>query len=65
VKNRMRVIRTSGSVRGGDGNIPAYSAERELHVAALGQSAVAGIAIHLQDALEAVEMGDRPLGFAV
>jgi hypothetical protein len=27
VKNRMRVIRSSGSVRGGDGNIPAYSAE--------------------------------------
>jgi hypothetical protein len=25
-KNRMREIRTSGSVRGGDGNIPAYSA---------------------------------------
>jgi len=29
-KNRMRVIRTSGSVRGGDGNTPAYSARR-LH----------------------------------
>ena len=28
VKNRMRVIRSSGSVRGGDGNIPAYSARR-------------------------------------
>ena len=26
MKNRMREIRTSGSVRGGDGNIPAYSA---------------------------------------
>src|SRR6476646_1640604 len=26
VKNRMRGIRTSGSVRGGDGNIPTYSA---------------------------------------
>ena len=26
VKNRMREIRTYGSVRGGDGNIPAYSA---------------------------------------
>jgi len=26
VKNRMRVIRSSGSVRGGDGDIPAYSA---------------------------------------
>src|SRR3954465_5488464 len=27
LKNRMREIRTSGSVRGGDGNIPAYSAQ--------------------------------------
>ena len=27
LKNRMREICTSGSVRGGDGNIPAYSAE--------------------------------------
>jgi hypothetical protein len=26
VKNRMREICTSGSVRGGDGNIPTYSA---------------------------------------
>src|SRR6476469_808169 len=26
VKNRMRGIRTSGSVRGGDGNVPTYSA---------------------------------------
>jgi hypothetical protein len=28
VKNRMREIRSSGSVRGGAGNIPAYSAPR-------------------------------------
>src|SRR5205085_1799235 len=28
LKNRMREICTSGSVRGGDGTIPAYSAER-------------------------------------
>src|SRR3954453_19493921 len=27
LKNRMREICTSGSVRGGDGNIPAYSAQ--------------------------------------
>jgi len=27
VKNRMRVIRSSGSVRGGAGDIPAYSAQ--------------------------------------
>ena len=30
LKNRMREICTSGSVRGGDGNIPAYSAQRVL-----------------------------------
>ena len=30
MKNRMREIRTSGSVRGGAGDIPAYSAEGEL-----------------------------------
>src|SRR3954462_9824793 len=28
LKNRMREICTSGSVRGGDGNISAYSAQR-------------------------------------
>jgi len=28
VKNRMREFRTSGSVRGGDGDIPTYSADR-------------------------------------
>jgi hypothetical protein len=37
-------------------------AERKPDVAALGQLAVAGIAVDLQDALEAIEMGDRPLG---
>ena len=26
MKNRMRELRTFGSVRGGDGNIPTYSA---------------------------------------
>jgi hypothetical protein len=30
VKNRMRVIRSSGSVRGGAGNIPVYSAKGVL-----------------------------------
>jgi len=34
-------------------------------VATLGELGVAGIAIDLQDPLEAVEMGDRPLGLAV
>ena len=28
MKNRMREIRTSGSVRDGDGDIPVYSARR-------------------------------------
>jgi hypothetical protein len=40
-------------------------AECKLDVATLGQLAVAGIAIDLQDSLEALEMGDRALGFAV
>jgi hypothetical protein len=40
-------------------------AERKLDVATLGQLAVAGITVDLQDSLEALEMGDRPLGFAV
>ena len=40
-------------------------AEGELHVAALGEHPVAAIAIDLQDALEAGEVGDRPLGLAV
>jgi hypothetical protein len=40
-------------------------AECKLDVATLGQLAVAGIAIDLQDSLEALEMGDRVLGFAV
>jgi len=30
VKNRMREFCTSGSVRGGDGNVPAYSAAEAL-----------------------------------
>jgi hypothetical protein len=34
-------------------------------VATLGELGVAGIAIDLQDPLEAVEMGDRPLGLAI
>src|ERR1700746_2004869 len=36
VKNRMREICTSGSVRDGDGNAPIYSA---LHLPQLGQAA--------------------------
>ena len=40
-------------------------AEGELHLAALGEGAIAAIAVDLQDALEAGEMSDRPLGLAV
>ena len=29
MKNRMREIRTSGSVRDGDGNVPIYSAVKQ------------------------------------
>jgi hypothetical protein len=65
VKNRMRVIRTSGSVRGGDGNIPAYSAARQPDIARPGQSPESGIAVDLNDALELRQMGDWALGPAI
>lgn len=45
VKDRMRVIRSSGSVRGGDGNTPAYSAECELDLAAIGKHWVGVVTI--------------------
>ena len=32
MKNRMREICTSGSVRGGDGNVPTYSAVDALEL---------------------------------
>ena len=65
VKNRMRVIRSSGSVRGGAGDIPAYSAEGEAHIALLGERAIAGVAIDLENALEAGKMGYRLGSLAV
>src|SRR3984893_4620832 len=40
-------------------------AERKPDVAAIGQLTVAGIAIDLQNSLEALEVGDRPLSFAI
>jgi hypothetical protein len=40
-------------------------AEGKLDGIALGQDAVSGIAVHLQDAGEAIEMAERPLGLAV
>lgn len=65
VKNRMRVIRSSRSVRGGAGNVPAYSAECKLNLATLGELAIAGIAVDLQDPLEACTMGDWSVGFPI
>ena len=38
LRNRMREICTSGSVRGGGGNVPTYSARRLLHLAAVVQA---------------------------
>src|SRR6478609_3520283 len=40
-------------------------AERKADLAAIGQLTVAGITIDLQNSLEALEVGDRPLGLAV
>src|SRR6266704_7184402 len=53
VKNRMREFRTSGSVRGGDGDIPTYSAGdlghgRGLPVRGLIERPETGIAVSLQ-----------------
>jgi hypothetical protein len=49
VKNRMREIRSSGSVRGGAGNIPAYSAEGERD-RVVRQLLVRRVAVTLHDA---------------
>ena len=62
-KNRMREIRSSGSVRGGDGNIPAYSAGREPDVGA--ELLEAGIAVDLHHAFELCQMGGGTLGLAI
>lgn len=40
-------------------------AEGELDIAALSEHAIAAIAIDLQDALEAIEVRDRPISLAV
>jgi hypothetical protein len=36
-----------------------------LHVPTLGEGAIAAVSIHLQNAFEAGQMSDRPLGLAV
>jgi hypothetical protein len=61
----MRVIRSSGSVRGGAGNVPAYSAEGQLDLACFGEGTVSGIAVDLQDPTEALKMGHGTLGLAI
>jgi hypothetical protein len=38
-------------------------AKRQLDLATIGQLAVTGIAVDLQDTFEAFEMGDEPFGF--
>ena len=69
VKNRMRVIRSSGSVRGGDGNIPAYSArrfqDRACVAARVVELAIAAVGISLEDAAVAGQMGLRMLAGAI
>lgn len=69
MKNRMREIRTSGSVRDGDGDIPVYSAEgggdRPADAGRVVKPAVACIGIRLQHARPAAEMTLRMLGSSV
>ena len=61
VKNRMREFRTSGSVRGGDGDIPTYSAEGKRDgLARRGSNLlVGGITVALHDAAIALEQLQR------
>src|SRR4051794_27059285 len=59
LKNRMREICTSGSVRGGDGNIPAYSAQHGLGPPARAHRYLRGTA-----ALGDVEQSQGPLARA-
>lgn len=65
VKNRMREIRSSGSVRGGAGNIPAYSAEgggdRPLRARGIVELVVATVGVGLQNTGEAMKMTGRML----
>jgi hypothetical protein len=66
----MREIRSSGSVRGGAGNIPAYSArdlDQRRGTARIGfiEAVEAGIAVGVQEAATAGEQGSRMLALAV
>ena len=64
-KNRMREIRSSGSVRGGDGNTPAYSAGRLGDAVAGEQLVEAGIAVGMDDAAELPQMRPRMFALAI
>jgi hypothetical protein len=55
----MREICTSGSVRGGDGNIPAYSADHRVGPPARAHGHLGGAAV-----LGDVEQGEGPLAGA-
>src|SRR5207249_5357573 len=64
VKNRMRGIRSSGSVRGGDGNIPAYSAQcgrnRSLRARGIVELVVPAIGVaHRRDRVRDVALGPQ------
>lgn len=57
MKNRMREIRTSGSVRDGDGDIPVYSAigQPQAALSLRRQSLIGRIPIDLDRALEVLQ----------
>jgi hypothetical protein len=68
MKNRMREICSSGSVRGGGGNVPTYSAECQPErgiLARFDKLAESSIAIDLQRAAECRQVLGRMLASAV
>jgi hypothetical protein len=68
VKNRMREICTSGSVRGGGGNVPTYSAKSEPRPVMrwlAHQATEAAIAIDLKQSTESLQVAGRMLTLAV
>ncbi len=68
VKSRVREICTSGSVRGGGGNVPTYSAKSQLRwLVRRGGCHLAepGIAVHLKQPMESLQIDCRMLALAV
>lgn len=69
MKNRMREFRTSGSVRGGGGNVPTYSARGLGDRPWLAPGAVEivepGIGVGLQDPAVSGQVPVRMLGRAI